>query len=325
MRKRIAVGAVGAVAALMLVSASGASAATEFGSHCTGNRAESNATYAVVQLSEGGVSTAAPISGVITSWKVNLTSVPFTIGQQLKVFRPTASSSQFQVVGESAMENVGSGANTFATRIPIQAGDHIGLFGTGAFGALFCQETPESEAPGDSAGLSLGNPTVGSTATVSPFEAPAQVPVAAVVEPDADGDGYGDETQDKCPQSAATQAPCPTVVLKTSASAKGTFVTVVVTSTVQASVTVAGKVKLGKGKAAKLNGGTQVVAPGALAKFTVPFTGKLKAALKKLGRKQKLKLKLTASAPNVIGAPSVSKATVAVAGQAKPKPSKKKN
>jgi hypothetical protein len=32
--------------------------------------------------------------------------------------------------------------------------------------------------------------------------------VQATIEPDADGDGYGDETQDQCPTQASTQGPC---------------------------------------------------------------------------------------------------------------------
>jgi hypothetical protein len=32
--------------------------------------------------------------------------------------------------------------------------------------------------------------------------------VAAVVETDADGDGYGDDTQDLCPTNASTHGPC---------------------------------------------------------------------------------------------------------------------
>src|SRR5262249_37734164 len=38
-----------------------------------------------------------------------------------------------------------------------------------------------------------------------------RVPIVGVVEPDTDGDGYGDETQDGCPRSATVQAPCPPV------------------------------------------------------------------------------------------------------------------
>jgi ribosomal protein S8E len=36
------------------------------------------------------------------------------------------------------------------------------------------------------------------------------VNLSAVLEPDADGDGYGDVTQDLCPTNAATHDACPT-------------------------------------------------------------------------------------------------------------------
>jgi hypothetical protein len=38
-----------------------------------------------------------------------------------------------------------------------------------------------------------------------------QLAVAATVEPDADGDGLGDETQDPCPDFASSAAACPDV------------------------------------------------------------------------------------------------------------------
>jgi hypothetical protein len=320
MKKRIAAGAAGVLTALLLVGAPAASAATEFGSHCTANRAEEGESYAVVQLSQGGAQTAAPVSGVVTSWKISLVPVPFALPQQLKIFRPTGNPSQFQVVGESATANVVSGENTFATRIPIHAGDRIGLFANSQFGALFCSESPETEAPGNSIGIVLGNPTVGSTATLASAEAEALVPVAAVIEPDADNDGFGDETQDKCPQNAAFQTPCPApVALSTSSAVKRGLVTVLVTSSAQAPVTVTGVAKLGKGKTANLSGGTQIVAPGTIAKFTLLFPKALKAKLKQISPKRSLTLNLTVAAPNPIGPASVSSLVAKLKGQAKPK------
>jgi hypothetical protein len=323
MSKRLVVGIAGAMAAISLIGASGAAAATEFGSQCTANRAEKGGSYAVVQLSQGGVATAAPVSGVVTNWKINLAPVPLSLPQQLKVFRPTASPSQFQVVGESAMANVVPGQNTFATRIPIQAGDHIGLFASSEYGALFCGETPESEAPGNSIGFIPGNPTVGSTATLTDPPVEGLVPAAAVIEPDADNDGYGDETQDKCPQNAAVQASCPVpvpaVTLSASAIAKKGLVTVLITSNSQAPVTVTGTVKLGKGKSAALSGGTQIVVPGVISRFTLLFPEKLTSKLKQLSRKQFLWLNLAATAPNSAGAITTSNLKVKLKGQAKPR------
>jgi len=150
----------------------------------------------------------------------------------------------------------------------------------------------------------LGSPTSGTTLNSAAESEGAQSPVTARVEPDADNDGYGDETQDKCPQSSAIQAPCPVVALSASSIVKKGFARVLITSNVQASVTVAGTVKLGKGKTAKLSGGVQVVAPGTIAKFTLLFPGALKSKLKTLSRKQALPLVFTATAPNVVGAPT---------------------
>ena len=73
--------------------------------------------------------------------------------------------------------------------------------------------------------------------------------------------------------------------------------------------------KIGKGKAVKLSGNTQIVAPGALAKFTVLFPAKLKAALKKLPTSKKLTISLSASAPGA----TAKTLTVKVPGQKRPK------
>jgi hypothetical protein len=63
--------------------------------------------------------------------------------------------------------------------------------------------------------------------------------VSAVVESDADGDGYGDVTQDLCPQSATTQAACPapdtTVTKKPKKSSTNRKVKIKFTSTIAGS------------------------------------------------------------------------------------------
>ncbi|HYG96770.1 MAG TPA: hypothetical protein VD741_06635 [Solirubrobacterales bacterium] len=164
---------------------------------------------------------------------------------------------------------------------------------------------------------------MGSTSTIAAEEGGLQNPIVVFVEPDADNDGFGDETQDQCPQSAAVQSPCPVIALSSSATAQKGLAQVLVTSNQQASVTVAGTVNLGKGKTAKLNGGTQIVAPGTIAKFTLLFTQRLKTKLKQLSRKRFLWLNLTSTAPNVVGPPTVSSLKVKLKGQAKPKPKKR--
>ena len=57
-----------------------------------------------------------------------------------------------------------------------------------------------------------------------------------MVEPDRDNDGYGDETQDGCPQSALYQSGCPLVHLDAVAHARPGGILVDVTPTAEAKV-----------------------------------------------------------------------------------------
>jgi hypothetical protein len=305
-----------AAASLLAISAFGASsaiAATEFGDNCVGNNvSESPVTYFALTAVGNPLPLTAPGAGVITKWKSSL-GAPVSIPHTLKVLRQNGPNT-VQVVGEDS-ESITGGQNTFDARIPVQAGDRLGLFGSSALGTLFCDEpgTPE-----DSFGAFEGGASVGQTVTFVQVSDEAGIPVAAILEPDADNDGYGDETQDKCPQNAAVQTPCPVVTLSTSSIAKKGLATVLITSSSQAPVTVAGTVKLGKGKTAKLSGGTQIVVPGTIAKFTLLFPQNLKAKLKALLRKQFLTLNISATAPNVVGPPTVSNLNAKLRGQKKP-------
>ena len=70
--------------------------------------------------------------------------------------------------------------------------------------------------------MACGTPDPGSSTTSSSTYSPdaptgpfagtstaVRLNASAVVETDADHDGYGDVTQDPCPQTAGSQAPCP--------------------------------------------------------------------------------------------------------------------
>jgi hypothetical protein len=315
MRIKAIVASVTAVA-VMALGATGASAATEFGSSCSGNELELG-DYTMMTAS--GPNAAAPSSGVITQLKVsNGEPLPFQIPYTVKVLRPTGGN-QYTNVGQDTVLS-GPGTSTKDTRISVQAGDRLGLRGQpftyegSLVPSLYLYCAP---VPGSVLGYVGGDLGVGSTAAFE--EAPeAAAPVSARLEPDADNDGYGDETQDKCPQNATVQIPCPVAALSLSSVVRKSFVKVLVTSTTQSSVTVAGKVKLGKGKTAKLSGNTQIVVPGTISKFTLIFPAELKSKLKTLGKKQSLQLALTATAGNVAAAPTVSTLKAKVKGQKKP-------
>jgi hypothetical protein len=318
MNKRLLVSVLGILAAVSAALAPGAVAATEFGDNCVANRSSSipaSATLFALTATGDPLPLTAPTSGIITKWKFNLVSeaVGFQIPQTLKVLRPNGPKS-VQVIGESA-QSVTGGSNSFDTRIPVQAGDRLGLFASGGskYGLLYCEE---EGGPKNRIAAFEGSASVGSGASYEEGEGEIRVPAVGVIEPDADNDGFGDETQDKCPQSAATQAECPTITIDIgSAVKKKGSVVVALTTTSEAPVKVAGTVKLGKGKKAKLNGGKHTVKPGKITRFTLKFPSKLKAALADLSKSKSLKLKVTASATDLIGRVSKDQLKVKLKGQ----------
>jgi hypothetical protein len=329
MRKRLVAAAAGCLTAAVLMFTGSASAATTVGSTCAANDSLTSVSAVSLKNPVGyPLPSAIPSSGVITSWTFSV-GIPITSGlyqEQLKVFAPVGAN-EFKVVGESAPGTIGAGSTVFATRVPVQGGDLLGSSVIASIesktvqGAIFC----ETGNPGDEMALVSGDPTTGSTVPAAEIAPGIQNPVTVTVEPDADGDGYGDETQDQCPTDASTQGPCPApkpapappapVTLAASGTAKKGLVTVTLTSSAQATVTVGGSVQLAKGKSAKLSGGTQIIAPGTLAKFTVLFPAKLKAALKQLPTSKKLTISLSASAPGA----TTKTLTVKVPGQKRPK------
>ena len=303
-----------ALLAVAFATPTNAFAATEFGDNCVGNELTESEPVTFFAFTAFGnpLSLTAPSSGVITKWKSS-SAVPIGVPLGFKVLRQNSPTTVL-IVGESN-GSVTPGTSTFDTRIPVQQGDRLGLFGPEPLGVLFCiSPGPENAL----AGFIGGGGGVGSTNPFIPITAEARFPVAAIIEPDADNDGFGDETQDLCPQLAAFQTACPVVTLDASGNARRGSATVLITATSQAPVTVAGTVKLGKGKTAKLKGGTQVVAPGTIAKFTLFFPKSVKERLKALSRKQSLKLSIVASATDLVGRVSSDSLVLKLKGQKKP-------
>jgi hypothetical protein len=308
---------VGCISALALFAAQPAAAATVIGNPCIGNTSAPDVTILSTANGPGNpLSATVPSAGVITRWTFNVVEIPPNVlSQTLKTFRPTGAPGQFQVVGESSSASMVTGLNTFGTRIPVQAGDYLGSSGTaaGKIVTVFCETTN----PGDRVGVFPGNPTTGATAAIIGEEGELQNPITATIEPDADNDGFGDETQDKCPQSAVAQGDCPTVTVDAASviKRKGSVV-VLLTTTASAPVKVAGTVNLGKGKKAKLGSKVQTVTPGKVSRFTLKFPKKLKKRLEELTRKQSLQLRVTASATDLIGRVTTDKLKTRLKGQA---------
>ena len=278
-----------------------ATAATKIGNECTGNTTV-GATAVQFANASNPLPLTAPAAGIVTSWGTAVIPYGGGISERLKILRPTGVANQFTVVAETTTQPILSGVNSFDVRLPIQAGDRIGAFGTPS--TLMCG----GGVPADTFGTIAGDQPVGSTPTFAPG-ASVSVPLTATIEADADGDGFGDETQDKCPASKDFQIPCPVIVLDSFAAPGKSALTVLVTTDNLADVTVTGTVKVKKAKAGgkgkrkstkvKLNGGTQTIRAGALAQFKVPFPKALKKAL--AATSKPLKATLTATATDAIG------------------------
>ncbi len=144
--------------------------------------------------------------GVITEWTYGIPESPALAGSmRLVVLRPIDADT-FLVVGRGDETPVPAFFDRWMkapARISVEAGDLIGLTVVGdAFGCLG-NSNPEFSVRAVS-----GDPAVGAS-----VEARRKVPgtllnMGALVEPDGDRDGYGDETQDGCPTDGTRQADC---------------------------------------------------------------------------------------------------------------------
>jgi hypothetical protein len=312
------------VTGVCLVAANSASAATEFGDTCAGaGGAPGDYTLTTLSGSSPTLPLTAPSGGVITKVKVNSAiEIPVPYPVTVKLLR-SAGGNKYTVVGSQSL-NAGPGITVADARIPVQVGDKLGVHGEAFnYGGETIHVSPFCVGVEGELGAYVGDAASGST--VEFFEAaPARTPLAAVIEPDADGDGYGDETQDKCPQSASTHDECPPVVIDSLATpGKGKAIVLIATDTA-GEVTVSGSVKLPKaakgGKKAgasatvQLKSLTKAATPGQISRFVLKFPGSLKQALAALPKGKKMKLKITATETNVAGKVSQDSSTLKLKG-----------
>jgi hypothetical protein len=159
-----------------------------------------------------------PAAGVITSWSVGhgpiqtsgggaATATLLTVS--LRVVRGAGAVGVAMGTGPTENLPQAAGVSTFAARLPVQVGDRIGYDLRFAPGNLFLMGGGTG-SPGDVIGYAFGWPdgSTPSTYLDSSSIAATYLPISATVEPDADGDGYGDLTQDQCSTDRTTQAAC---------------------------------------------------------------------------------------------------------------------
>ena len=196
-------------AAAALAPAS-ASAATTLGHTQSSNTACAAPNTLDVQTATGsgqGTYAVPGGGGVITGWQHQARDID---GAQLKlkVLRPTApplsGPESFTVVGETPFWPVPDPQlYSYSARIPVKAGDLIGLV-TAANAATSPPACNTNAVPADEVYEGADFTTGG---TLNPFNT-FRLNIAATLEPDADADGFGDETQDKCKGQAGPTDGC---------------------------------------------------------------------------------------------------------------------
>ncbi len=197
--------------------ATSACSGTLFGSNLQGERSTPPASCLpsclYVQTSLGGVSTATSSPGVVVRWRVlNGNSGAYRI--HVLTDNPGGSGGAFHayhVLGSSETGNVTaptdptfSKISSFQTRLPIPVGAYLGLSVPGGTFPAF-----QSSAGGQAKYSRTEAPTAGITGIVGESHN-GVILYDAEIEPDVDGDGYGDVTQDSCPAAASVhEGPCP--------------------------------------------------------------------------------------------------------------------
>lgn len=195
-----------AVAFLLLPSS--ASAEVTIGSDLEPAAAQGNSCTSfpctVANLSLPGADSTSPINGVVVRWRIRPVATDPDTQVNLGLIRP-AGTGGFTMVSESQTRTITVADDTqltFATRQRIRAGDHIGL----TSGDLILA----TAIAGPTAQYAQWSPPLGGTPR-SPTSSPGQeLLLNADVEPDADADGFGDETQDDCPSAPGPRNGCET-------------------------------------------------------------------------------------------------------------------
>lgn len=321
MGRRLRTIGLGALAALLLHVPAASAISADAGNPCVGDDTEAGATMIGLnnQGSEPFMQPNVPPEGrsVITGWRVQVAPGIGPLQQQLVVSHQVGEEEDVRTA-ESALEAVVPGNNEFATRIPVSEYDHIGLRGPEQ--TLICHREMNV------AGRVEGNWADGEARH---FEILVHVgvPVVARVEADRDDDGYGDLSQDGCPASAALQAPCPVLGLRTSRVVKPNAVLVQVIPSNESSVQVLGQIRW---QEKRPNGGKRLrtfglgektprtIAGSATGVFRLKLRGAVVRHLKQIPPKQQLRLKVRVSTTDVFGAVVVKRLEIRLRGRAKP-------
>jgi hypothetical protein len=207
---------------ICLAAAPSAGAATTVGSDlshapnfsivCSGGQASCAFSQAVLPSRQVTV----PADGVLVRWRSRV-SFSGTRNGTLRVLR-SAPGGNYTAVSHGATTSLTSGAvGSYEARLPVLAGDLIAM--SGSYGSLTAFYNSVAGA-----GMKQFSPPLADGVSGSALAGAAdrELLLNADIEPDADADGYGDETQDGCPSDPASQSDCRAdLQVTTTASAAG--------------------------------------------------------------------------------------------------------
>lgn len=155
-------------------------------------------TLPVSSQAPGGATAA--IDGVIVSWSIRTGDSASSSRIRLRVVRGTTGAG----VGPHETLPAAAGVYSYAARMPVEAGDQIGI------DLVNVSSVPVlSNVAG--ATMDFWFPLLGESETRAPTSdelAGLELLMNATIEPDADGDGFGDETQDGCAGTAGADGGC---------------------------------------------------------------------------------------------------------------------
>jgi len=163
----------------------------------------------VQRTSTGSIRYSVPAGGgVISSWAVR-PGLNANQAGSFKVLRDNGDNS-FTVLATTAAQNLNSQENvdSFPVRIPVQGGEFIAYSPTAQADQ---QCIIDNTGAGNDTWSGTSAAAVGATFPVANEYPGRSLNLQASLEPDADRDGFGDETQDRCPTQAATSGQCAVV------------------------------------------------------------------------------------------------------------------
>jgi hypothetical protein len=214
----LALVAAAATSASALTIGSNLQAVPDGGVCATSAAAEASCTYQQLTLPDdhqaiGGL-TGREGPTVITAWRVSSgPATPATDSVKLRLRTLRIDSTQLRAGSGTPFVELplsAPGVHVFAARLPLDPADFVALdahvIGNGSGEA----SAPIAHLEGDGAGAVRWSPSLvdGLRAPHPSGSEDVELLLNAVTERDRDGDGYGDKTQDRCPQDPRRHAHC---------------------------------------------------------------------------------------------------------------------